>query len=281
MKLIAESGGTKTKWCAVSESQETGIISTIGLNPNFVTEETIKEVLSSEVLPAINNPPVEEVWFYGAGCAGKTMEKKVASAIGSVLPSASIHVFSDLTGAARGLLGKEKGFICMIGTGSNSGYYDGRNITANIPPLGFILGDEGSGASLGKKLLADFLRGIMPQSLADEFRIKYGAEKDDIVSHVYRGVFPSRYIGGFVRFLKDHISDNYCRNLVKKSFEEFVRRNLKLYKVTGKTEIAVTGSVAWYFRDILEEVFKENEFEISLISQGPIDGIIRYHKMNN
>ena len=109
----------------------------------------------------------------------------------------------------------------------------------------------------------------------------YGAEKDEIVSHVYRGVFPSRYIGGFVQFLKDHISDNYCRNLVKKSFEEFVWRNLKLYKVKGKTEMAVTGSVAWYFRDILEEVFQENDFTISLISQGPIDGIIRYHKMNN
>jgi len=281
MKLIAESGGTKTKWCAVSETKETEIISTIGLNPNFVSEETIKEVLSSEVLTAMDNPPVEEVWFYGAGCAGKVMEIRIASAIGSVLPSASVHVFSDLTGAARGLLGKEKGYICMIGTGSNSGYYDGRNIAANVPPLGFILGDEGSGASLGKKLLADFLRGIMPQSLADEFRSIYGAEKDDIVSHVYRGIFPSRYIGGFVQFLKDHISDNYCKNLVKKSFEEFVQRNLKLYKTTGKTEIAVTGSVAWYFRDILEEVFLENDFTISMISQGPIEGIIRYHKVNN
>jgi N-acetylglucosamine kinase-like BadF-type ATPase len=281
MKLIAESGGTKTKWCAVSESKETEIISTIGLNPNFVSEETIKEVLSSEVMPALDNPPVEEVWFYGAGCAGKAMEKKIRSAIGSVILSAPVHVFSDLTGAARGLLGKEKGFICMIGTGSNSGYYDGRNITINVPPLGFILGDEGSGASLGKRMLADFLRGIMPHSLSEEFRSIYGAEKDDIVSHVYRGVFPSRYIGGFVQFLKVHISDNYCRNLVKKSFEEFVRRNLKLYHVTGKTEIAVTGSVAWYFRDILEEVLLENDFAISIITQGPIEGIIRYHKVNN
>ena len=280
MKLIAESGGTKTKWCAVSESKETKIVSTIGLNPNFVSEETIKEVLASEVLPSMDNPTVEEVWFYGAGCAGKAMERKIESAIGSVLPSASVHVFSDLTGAARGLLGKEKGFICMIGTGSNSGYYDGRNIIANVPPLGFILGDEGSSTS-GKKLLADFLRGIMPQSLADEFRNIYGAERMEFVSHVYRGVFPSRYIGGFVEFLKDHISDNYCRNLVKKSFEEFVWRNLKLYKVKGKTEMAVTGSVAWLLRDIIEEVFQENDFTISLISQGPIDGIIRYHKMNN
>jgi N-acetylglucosamine kinase-like BadF-type ATPase len=209
------------------------------------------------------------------------MEKKVKDAINYVLPSSEIHVFSDLTGAARGMLGKGKGYICMIGTGSNSGYYDGENITANIPPLGFILGDEGSGASLGKKLIADFLRGIMPPHLSDEFRENYGAEKDDIVSHVYRGVFPSRYIGGFVQFLKDHISDPYCNNLVRKSFEEFVQRNLKLYKVTGKTEIAVTGSVAWYFRDILEEVFSENGFIITTIIQGPIEGLIRYHKTNN
>lgn len=280
MKLIAESGGTKTNWCVVTDSEETEIISTIGLNPNFVSEDTFKEVLSSEVLPALKNPSIEEVWFYGAGCAGKTMEKKVKDAIGSVLKSAEIYVLSDLVGAARGLLGTEKGFICMIGTGSNSGYYDGKNISANIPPLGFILGDEGSGASLGKKLLADFLRGIMPPHLAKEFRKDYGAEKDEIVSHVYRGIFPSRYIGGFVQFLKDHISDPYCRNLVTKAFEEFVERNLKLYKATGKTKIAVTGSVAWHFREILEEVFEKNDFIITSIARGPIEGLIQYHKMN-
>jgi len=280
MKLIAESGGTKTKWCAVSGSEETEIISTIGLNPNFVSEETIRDVLSGEVLPAMKNPPIEEVWFYGAGCSGKAMEKKVSEAIGSVLPSSVIHVFSDLTGAARGLLGANKGYICMLGTGSNSGYYDGKNITANIPPLGFILGDEGSGASLGKKMIADFLRGIMPHRLAEEFRENYGAEKDDIVSHVYRGIFPSRFIGGFVQFLKDHISDHYCSNLVRTSFKEFVQRNLKLYKMSGKTEIAVTGSVAWHFRDILEEVFAENDIVISRITTGPIEDLIRYHKSN-
>jgi len=280
MKLIAESGGTKTQWCAVTQSNETEIVSTIGLNPNFVSEETIIEVLSSGVLPAINNPPIEEIWFYGAGCAGKSMEKKIISAIGSVLTSAVIHVFSDLTGAARGLLGNHKGYICMIGTGSNSGYYDGKTITANVPPLGFILGDEGSGAAMGKRLLADFLRGIMPQDLADEFRIIYGAEKDEIVSNVYRGVFPSRYIGGFVQFLKEHISDPYCREFVRKSFGEFVERNLRLYKTTGKTGIAVTGSVAWHFRDILEEVFHENDFIITELIPGPIEGLIRYHKMN-
>jgi len=280
MKLIAESGGTKTQWCAVTGSEQTEIIPTIGLNPNFVSEETIKDVLSSGVLPAIHNPTIEEVWFYGAGCAGKAMEKKISSSIGAVLPSAKVHVFSDLTGAARGLLGSEKGYICMIGTGSNSGYYDGTKITANIPPLGFILGDEGSGAALGKKMLADFLRGIMPQSLSDEFKAIYGAEKDDIVSNVYRGVFPSRYIGGFVQFLKEHISEPYCENLVKKSFGEFVERNLRLYKITGKTNIAVTGSVAWHFREILEEVFLANDFIITTLIPGPIEGLIRYHKMN-
>jgi N-acetylmuramic acid 6-phosphate etherase len=280
MKLIVESGGTKTKWCAVSGSEETEIISTIGLNPNFVSEETIREVLSAEVLPAMKNPTVEEVWFYGAGCSGKAMEKKVSEAISAVLPSSAIHIFSDLTGAARGLLGANKGYICMLGTGSNSGYYDGENITANIPPLGFILGDEGSGASLGKKMIADFLRGIMPGKLAEEFRGNYGAEKDDIVSHVYRGIFPSRFIGGFVQFLKDHISDPYCRNLVRTSFKEFVQRNLRLYKMPGKTGIAVTGSVAWHFRDILEEVFAENDLVISRITIGPIEDLIRYHKSN-
>ncbi len=280
MKLIAESGGTKTNWCAVSGSEETGIVPTIGLNPNFVSKETIREVVSLEVLPALNNPPVDEVWFYGAGCAGEAMLLKVAEAINSALPGVKVYVHSDLTGAARGLLGNRAGYICMIGTGSNSGYYDGRNITANVPPLGFILGDEGSGAALGKKLIADFLRGIMPLGLADEFRAIYGAEKDEIVSNVYRGVFPSRYIGGFVKFLKDHIDKPYCRDLVETSFGEFVNRNLKLYLSPPDTGIAVTGSVAWHFRDILEDVFKKNGFEISSVSQDPVEGLIRYHREN-
>ena len=280
MILIAESGGTKTNWCAVSGSEETGIVPTIGLNPNFVSKETIREVVSLEVLPAMNNPDVDEVWFYGAGCAGEAMLRKVAEAINSALPDVKVNVHSDLTGAARGLLGNRAGFICMIGTGSNSGYYDGKSITANVPPLGFILGDEGSGAALGKKLIADFLRGIMPKVLADEFRVIYGAEKDEIVSNVYRGVFPSRYIGGFVKFVKDHIAEPYCRDLVETSFGEFVNRNLKLYLSPPDTGIAVTGSVAWHFRDILEDVFRKNGFQISSVSQGPIEGLIRYHKEN-
>lgn len=278
MKLIAESGGTKTQWCGISATGETEILTTIGLNPNFVTEETIRSVLTSEVLPVINNPDIREVWFYGAGCAGKVMENKIRDAIGFLLPSTAIYVFSDLTGAARSLLGRQSGFVCMLGTGSNSGYYDGKSIVANVPPLGFILGDEGSGASLGKKILADFLRGIMPPGLAEEFKIKYGAEKDDVVSNVYRGYFPSKFIGGFVQFLKDHLNEEYCRVLVKTSFEEFVRRNLRLYKISGNAEIAVTGSVAWYFREILEEVFRENGFILSTISKEPITGLIRYHK---
>lgn len=277
MILIAESGGTKTQWCGVSPGIETAIISTIGLNPNFVDRVDFTRVINSEVLPGLKYPSISEVWFYGAGCAGKAMKEKVRDAIRESIPSAEINVLSDLTGAARGLLGKREGYICMLGTGSNSGYYDGSGITANIPPLGFILGDEGSGAYLGKRILADFLRGIMPAELAEKFRQSYGAEKDDIVSNVYRGVFPSRFIGEFVKFLKDNITENYCRDLVESSFEEFVKRNLSLYNITGKADIAVTGSVAWHFREILEEVLSRNGFRICKIEQGPIEGLIRYH----
>jgi len=279
MKLIAESGGTKTQWCAVSRDTETVIIPTIGLNPNFVSEDDFRRIIISEVLPGLNYPEITDVFFYGAGCSGKAMEDKVRNAIRSALPEPEIFVFSDLTGAARGLLGNNKGFVCMIGTGSNSGYYDGKSIKANVPPLGFILGDEGSGAYLGKRLLADHLRGIMPAGLSEEFRKKYGAEKNDIVSHVYRGVFPSRFIGEFVKFLKDNISESYCNELVRTSFEDYVSRNLKLYDLKGVTDIAVTGAVAWHFRDILEEVLKKNGFRIIKLEQGPIEGLIRYHRM--
>ncbi len=281
MKLIAESGATKTKWCGISGAAgiETITITTVGLNPNFVTGDTIKQVLTTEVLSLIKDPEISEVWFYGAGCSGKLLEEKVRDSIKSVLPSTQVHVFSDLTGAARSLLGTRCGFVCMLGTGSNSGYYDGSNIVANVPPLGFILGDEGSGASMGKRVLADFLRGIMPPDLAEDFKTRYGAEKDEIVSHVYRGYFPSKFIGGFVQFLKDNLAHDYCRELVKKSFEEFVNRNLRLYTTNGKTEISATGSVAWHFREILEEVLNENGFVLLTISREPITGLIEYHKI--
>ena len=278
MKLIADSGGTKTEWCGVTQSSESAVISTAGLNPNFVTEETFAGVISAEVLPGLKNPDVEEVFFYGAGCAGTAMEHKVRNAIRRAIPGAEVHVFSDLTGAARGMLGDRSGFVCMIGTGSNSGYYDGFRIVKNVPPLGFILGDEGSGAWLGKRLLADFLRGIMPSGLSEIFRKEYGPDKDEIITHVYRGVFPSRFIGEFVRFLKAYISEEYCHNLVKTAFEEFVARNLRLYPTEGKTEIAVTGSVAWHFREILEEVLSCNGFIIKTITKGPVKGLARYHR---
>ncbi len=281
MKLIADSGGTKTEWCGVTHSEETAVISTAGLNPNFVTEEVFAGVLSSEVLPGLLYPDVEKVFFYGAGCAGTAMENKVRSAIKRVLPDAEVHVYSDLTGAARGMMGDRSGYVCMIGTGSNSGYYDGIRIVKNIPPLGFILGDEGSGAWLGKRVLADFLRGIMPSGLSEIFRKEYGPEKDEIISHVYRGVFPSRYIGEFVRFLKVYISEEYCHNLVKTGFEEFVARNLRLYPTEGKTKIAITGSVAWHFREILEDVLASNDFIIKTITKGPVKGLVRYHRTHD
>jgi N-acetylglucosamine kinase-like BadF-type ATPase len=280
MKLLADSGGTKTQWCGVSETFESEIITTIGLNPNFVSDNTIEEVLSSQVLPRLGKDEINEVWFYGAGCSGEVARKLVERAIKKVLAKASVKIQTDLTGAARGLLGRASGYICMIGTGSNSGYYDGDKITRNVPPLGFILGDEGSGAALGKKLLADYLRGIMPGDLSHEFRKRYGAEKDDVVNHVYSGVFPSRFIGSFVGFIKEYIAVEYCQNLVMTSFGEFIERNLRLYNTPGTTKIAVTGSVAWHFRDILENVFSKNGFTISVIAKEPIEGLINFHKLD-
>lgn len=279
MKLIAESGGTKTQWCVVSDIYESEIITTIGLNPNFVSQDTIRDTIRTRVLPLVNSQNISEVWFYGAGCAGKLMEIKVREAILEVIPLSLVTVSSDLAGAAKSLLGNRSGYVCLLGTGSNSGFYNGKAIVSNVPPLGFILGDEGSGAYLGKILLADFLRGIMPSSLAEEFRSRYGAEKDDVVSHVYRGIFPSKFIGGFVLFLKENIAENYCNDLVRRSFQEFVRRNLKIYNIKGKTNIVAAGSVAWSFREILGEVFLEHDFILTEITREPILGLIKYHRI--
>jgi N-acetylglucosamine kinase-like BadF-type ATPase len=280
MILIADSGATKTEWCFISEGKESEIISTAGLNPNFVSDDDIKKVLSSEVIKKIPVSEIKGIYFYGAGCSGDAIKKRLTTLLNAVIPSSEIHIHSDLLGAARALLVNSEGFVCIIGTGSNSGYYDGNKIVANIPPLGFILGDEGSGAALGKKVLADFLKGIMPEKLAGIFRKQYGAEKDEIVSQVYMGLFPSKFIGGFVKFLKDNLEHDYCKNLVKSSLEEFVQRNLMLYKAEKTARVVITGSVAWHFREILSEVMKDHNFFTSEIIRDPIKGLIKFHRMN-
>ena len=277
MVIIADSGSSKTNWIISDGKTDNIKINTEGLNPNFTDAKRIFSVVSKKVLPLAGDKTITSIFFYGSGCSDIRMCNSVKERIREVFPTAYIEVNSDLLGAARALLGNNSGIACILGTGSNSGLYNGKRITANIPPLGFILGDEGSGSYLGKRLLSDYLKGVMPTDISSLFGSKYKTDKDRVIEKVYRGEFPNKYIAGFVVFLKDNIEKKYCRELVKEAFSDFIRRNIKFYDGYDKLKISYTGSIAWHFRELLEEVMEINGLNTGEILREPSEQIMQYH----
>ena len=277
MIIIADSGSTKTNWLIAGHDGNIKKIHTSGLNPNFLSSEDISMLIRNEILPYAGHDEKAEIYFYGSGCSGFFLCNKVKEAIERIYTGAFIEVNSDLLGAARALLGRSEGIVCILGTGSNSCLYDGLEIAANIPPLGFILGDEGSGAYLGKRLLSDYLKGIMPDTIKQKFSQQYRADKELVIEKVYRGEFPNKYIASFVVFLKDNISMLYCSTLVKDAFKDFINRNVRFYDGYKRMKISFTGSIAWHFRDILKEVLNDHGLLIGEILKEPSDRIMDYH----
>ncbi|MEE4214377.1 MAG: ATPase [Bacteroidales bacterium] len=277
MIIIADSGATKTNWLISDGGLVKERVQTTGLNPNFSSIKQIKSVISEKLSPLLQPGQQAEIYFYGSGCSGEFLCNKVRTAIAEVFPGSYIEISSDLLGAARALLGKSRGIACILGTGSNSCLYDGTRIVNNIPPLGFILGDEGSGASLGKRLLADYLKGIMPEEVVNLFGKEFATDKEKVIKEVYRGEFPSKYIASFVVFLKDNIGMPYCSTLVRDAFNDFINRNVRFYDGYKKMKISFTGSIAWHFRDLLEGVLNENGLLTGELLKEPSERIMEYH----
>lgn len=275
MILIAESGSTKTDWYLLSHSSENLLAQTSGINPYFLSKKQIFELLSNE-LPWENEIP-GKIYFYGAGC---TPEKQgfMRETLSQYFQTENIEVYSDLLAAARSLCQKKEGIACILGTGSNSCYYNGENIVQNVSPLGFILGDEGSGAVLGKKLLGDVLKKQLPETIVRDFHQTYGLETANILERVYRQPAPNRFLAQFAPFLHKHIQDPSIANLVNTSFREFILRNVGQYKNSDSLPIHFTGSIAFNFQENLKQILTELGFIVGTISQNPMDGLIEYHK---
>ena len=212
MFLIADSGSTKTDWCLCNKGAIIQHIQTQGINPYHQSEDAIEEVLREELLPQLKGQsshlnaqsPQPEVIFYGSGCANETACKRVEEAIYKVLGTDHITIHSDLFGAARALCGREEGIACVLGTGSNSCLYNGKEIVANIPPLGYILGDEGSSAVLGRRLVGDCLKNQLPETLRDEFLTEYNLTQEIILEKVYRQPLANRFLASLTPFLSKH-----------------------------------------------------------------------------
>ena len=276
MILIADSGSTKTDWCISAQGKQLQRITTIGLNPYFLQEEEVSEVIRTSLLPELQTGTFEALYFYGAGCLPEKFPM-MQSALGKHLELKTIEVNSDMLAAARGLSGKNPGIVCIMGTGSNSCYYDGKQIVSNVSPLGFILGDEGSGAVLGKLLVGDLLKNQLPAGLKEKFLQEFDLTPATIIERVYRQPFPNRFLASLSPFLKQNIEVPEIHALVLDAFKVFLNRNVKQYADYKKHKVHFIGSVAYHYKEVLEEAIHSTGMQLGSIMQNPMEGLVKYH----
>jgi N-acetylglucosamine kinase-like BadF-type ATPase len=278
IKLIAESGSTKADWCLVA-GNETWHFKTQGISPYFLNEQQIQELLEKELVP--NLPPeieIEEINYYGTGCLQPKSVKIVETALKAVFPLAVANVKHDLMGAARSLCGNEPGVVSILGTGANSCYYDGKEVAKNNPGLGFILGDEASGAYLGKKLLRMYMYNSFDEELKARFDAQYNTNNDEILENVYRKPMANRYLAGFAPFLSENRGHYLIENILEDSLNEFFFNHIYKYSESWTLPLHFTGSIAWHFKDVLQELCDLYELQLGKILRSPMEGLIAYHK---
>ena len=278
MILIADSGSTKTDWCVVEKGELVQQIFTKGTNPFFQSEEEISNEIATALLPELKTNEFEAVYFYGAGCGFPDKIAVVHRALTKHLNVAGdVEVATDMLAAARGLCGREAGIACIMGTGSNSCYYDGESIVANVSPLGFILGDEGSGACLGKLMVGDLLKNQMTPELKEKFLAQFNLTPADIIDRVYRKPFPNRFLASLSPFLAQNISEPCVHDLVLNSFKAFFKRNIMQYENYQNLKVNLIGSVAYYYKEVLTEAAEAMGIQLGTIIQSPMEGLIKYH----
>ena len=278
MNLIADSGSTKTAWCLSCGNQIIKQFETAGINPFFQTEEEITAQLKETLLPQIVCNDVENVYFYGAGCADPVKNNALGEVLKSVIGAKTAFVASDMLGAARGLLGRERGIACILGTGANSGVYDGEALVKGVYAGGYILGDEGSGGVLGKLLISDWVKKQMPQDIYDALTEEYGLTYLSIVDRVYKQPFPNRWLAQFTKFMSARRENEYIHNLLVGAFKAFFERNIKQYEEWKELEVGFIGSIAFYFNAELREAAEMCGIKLGKVMQNPIDGLVEYHK---
>ena len=278
MKLIAESGSTRTEWALVEDNHLVQRVFTEGLNPFFQTRREISRSVRLGLPESFFKKKLDQVYYYGAGCS--SYEKK--NILGASLVAqfkTPIQVESDLLAAARGLFKCESGIACILGTGSNSCFYDGKIVVKNVKAAGYILGDEGSGAVLGKLFLADLLKGLAPKELASEFHEKFRISPNDVMESVYNLPFPNRFLGTIAYFLGDYMDNEYVYNLLTNNLRSFFNRSVCQYDYMNYP-IRFVGSLAYAYSDTLRKVAREFGVEIDVIEETPMNGLIEFHSMN-
>lgn len=279
MKLTVDSGSTKTDWGFFNNKKDLTIYKTQGINPYHQSQEQIRDILESELLPVItqiDRSTISELFFYGAGCATQTTCALMSDILKIYFPGAEITVDSDMLGAARALCGKSEGVACVLGTGSNSCLYNGKDITDQVPSLGYILGDEGSGAVLGRCFINSCFKRQMPDKLFKEFLDRYSIDRESIIMNVYRKPLANRYLAGFVPFILEKREVPEVHKMIIQCFTEFFTRNVINYHKPW-LPVHFVGSLANSLADELKETADSLGMTIGKIMASPMDGLIAYH----
>jgi N-acetylglucosamine kinase-like BadF-type ATPase len=279
MIVIADSGSSTTDWCFTNLTGEVKTVETAGLNPYFIDEAGITNILEKDLYPFLDNKRVTRVFFYGSGCSQLQKKQVLQNALDSFFRNADVEIYNDLLGAARALCGSESGLACVLGTGSSSCLYDGQQITERLPSLGYVLGDEGSGAVLGKHLVAAYLNNTLPARLQKLFAQNYPSFLlSDVLDKVYRQPFPNRFLASFVTFLSANKSDAFVKELVGSAFDGFFEKQVLRYENYDKYPLCFVGSVSFFFADELHKSAKKHKLTINKIEQSPLNGLLKFHK---
>jgi glucosamine kinase len=279
MILIADSGSTKTEWVLLDGKTIITQVNTAGVNPYFLSAEQIRTIFTTELIPGLNTDPakISAIHYYGAGCSSAEKCAEVEHPLAGIFTNATIEVTHDLLGAARAACGHQQGIAAILGTGSNSCLFDGHQIIANQPSLGFIMGDEGSGGYIGKELLKQFLYGELPAELHLLFDQRYSLTKEAILHRIYKEPMPNTYAASFTQFVAEHIQTIHMQQLVMDAFDVFFKRHLSSYPQFAQYPISVVGSIGFVFEQQLRKVASHHQTSIHQLIQKPMEGLLTFH----
>lgn len=277
MIIIADSGGSKIDWRLLLSNGKIEQANCPGFNPYYQPIEDLDKNLRDYLLPVVKEE-VTKIFFYGTGVSSEKNQEVIKSTFAVYFPSAKIEVGWDLLAAARALCGDEPGIACILGTGSNSCLYDGKEIVHVVANMGWILADEGSGTYMGKRLIVDYFRNEMPPTLAKQFQARFPWSREEVLAKVYQHEKPGAFLASFSKFIFQHLKEPYCYKLVYSSFSDFYENTVMKYENYQSLKVHFTGSIAFYFSDVLRQVANDKGLTVKNILEGPIAGLALYHK---
>jgi glucosamine kinase len=279
MILVADSGSSKIDWRLMETDGSIRQAQTPGFNPYYQPLDHLRTSLRDILKPQVTSP-VTRAFYYGTGVSSERNQELVRSVFGEFFPGARVDIEWDLLGAARALCGREKGIACILGTGSNSCLYDGERISDQVANLGWILADEGSGTSLGKALLVDYLRKKMPEPLASQFQRRFPFTREEFLEKIYQQEKPSTFLATFSKFIFHHLNEPYCYNLVYRAFSDFLENNVMQYAGYRELKVHFVGSIAFYYSNLLRQVANDKGVTVKNILETPIAGLALYHQQD-